>query len=125
MNILNPNIPISNFINAILTEKNKQIKENILLGNISFNSVLFYSKENEENTFKTPSHISFLNNLNRQKQLQEVREEKANLEKKVNMVDNQLLSMKYDSIIPNKLNFSEKYINTNLNNNKANMKINI
>ena len=124
MNILNPNTPVSNFINTILTEKNKQIKENILLGNISFHNILFYSKEKEENSFKTPSHISFLNNLNRQKQLQEVREEKRNLEKKVNIVDNQLISIKYDNIVPNKLIYSEKYLNTNLNNNKANIKIN-
>lgn len=79
---LNPNTPLSNFIYTIINEKNKQIKENILLGNINFPKILIYSTRNEENTFKSNSHIAFLNNLDKQKQLSEVREEKANLEKK-------------------------------------------
>lgn len=120
MNILNPNIPISNFINAILTEKNKQIKENILLGNIKFHDIIFYSNQTENNSLKSPSHLSFLDNLQRQKQLLEVREEKSNLEKKVSMVDNQLLSIKNNNIIPNNLNLNERYIYTNLNNSNVN-----
>ena len=116
--ILNPNTPLSNFIYTILNEKNKQIKENILLGNIIFPKILIYSTRKEENTFKSNSHITFLNNLEQQKQLSEVREEKANLEKKVNMVDHQLLSIKNYNLSQNMLNYSQRYINTNLNNNK-------
>jgi len=124
MKLLNPNTPLSNFIYTIINEKNKQIKENILLGNITFPKILFYSKRKEENTFKTNSHISFLNNLNRQKQLSEVREEKSNLEKKVNIADNQLLSIQNYDLTPNKLNYNERYLNTNLNNIKSNSKSN-
>ena len=114
MKLLNPNTPISNYIYTIINEKNKQIKENILLGDINFPKILFYSNKNEENIFENPSHKLFIKNLNRQKQLSEVREEKLNLEKKVNMVDNQLLNIRNLSLCPNKLNFSEKYLNTNL-----------
>lgn len=116
MKLLNPNTPLSNFIYTIINEKNKQIKENILLGNINFPKILIYSTRKEENTFKTDSHITFLNNLDKQKQLSEVREEKANLEKKVNMVDHQLLSIKNYNLSQNMLNYSQRYINTNLNN---------
>ena len=120
MKLLNPNTPISNFIYTILNEKNKQIKESILLGDINFPKILFYSKRKEENTLKSPSHIEFLNNLNRQRQLSEVREEKSNLEKKVNMVDNQLLSIKNYNISQIKPNLNERYLNTNINNNIIN-----
>ena len=120
MKLLNPNTPISNFIYTILNEKNKQIKESILLGDINFPKILFYSKRKEENTLKSPSHIEFLSNLNRQRQLSEVREEKSNLEKKVNMVDNQLLSIKNYNISQIKPNLNERYLNTNLNNNIIN-----
>ena len=122
MKLLNPNIPLSNFINTILNEKNKQIKENILLGDIHFPKILFYSRTKEENTFKSPSHISFLKNLNRQRQLSEIREEKLNLEKKVNMANNQLLNIKNFNSFPNKINYNERYINTNLNNIKTKSK---
>ena len=117
MKLFNQNTPISNFIYAILNEKNKQIKENILLGDINFNKIIFYSKVNEENYFKTPSHISFLKNLNRQKQLLEITEEKSNLEKKVTIADNQLLSINnYNyNLNQNKLKYNERYLNTNLN----------
>ena len=118
MKLLNPNTPLSNFIYTIINEKNKQIKENILLGKINFPKILIYSTRKEENTFKSTSHLIFLNNLDQQKQLSEVREEKANLEKKVNIVDHQLLSIKKYNLSQNKLNFSQRYINTNLNNNK-------
>ena len=117
MKLLNPNTPLSNFIYTILNDKNKQIKENILLGNINFPKILIYSIRKEENTFKSNSHLAFLNNLEQQKQLSEVREEKANLEKKVNMVDHQLLSIKNYNLSKNMLNYSQRYINTNLNNN--------
>ena len=120
MKLLNYNTPLSNFIYSIITEKNKQIKENILLGNIKFNDILFYSNQKENTPLKTPSHLSFLNNLQRQKQLLEVREEKANLEKKVSLADNQLLSIKNKSKVINNLNFNERYIYTNLNNSKVN-----
>ena len=120
MKLLNYNTPLSNFIYSIITDKNKQIKENILLGNIKFNDILFYSNQKENNPLKTPSHLSFLNNLQRQKQLLEVREEKANLEKKVSLADNQLLSIKNKNKVLNNLNFNERYINTNLNNSKVN-----
>ena len=118
MKLLNPNTPLSNFIYTILNEKNKQIKENILLGNINFPKILIYSTRKEENTFKSNSHITFLNNLEQQRQLSEVREEKTILEKKVNMVDHQLLSIKNNNFSQNMLNYSQRYINTNLNNNK-------
>lgn len=118
MKLLNPNTPLSNFIYTIINEKNKQIKENILLGKINFPKILIYSTRKEENTFKSDSHLAFLNNLDQQKQLSEVREEKANLEKKVDLVDHQLLSIKNYNFSQNKLNYSQRYINTNLNNNK-------
>ena len=88
------------------------------MGKINFPKILIYSTRKEENTFKSTSHLIFLNNLDQQKQLSEVREEKANLEKKVNIVDHQLLSIKKYNLSQNKLNFSQRYINTNLNNNK-------
>ena len=120
MKSLNNNTPLSNYIYTIITEKNKQIKENILLGNIKFHDIIFYSNQTENNSLKSPSHLSFLDNLQRQKQLLEVREEKSNLEKKVSMVDNQLLSIKNNNIIPNNLNLNERYIYTNLNNSNVN-----
>lgn len=120
MKSLNHNTPLSNYIYTIITEKNKQIKENILLGNIKFHDIIFYSNQTENNSLKSPSHLSFLDNLQRQKQLLEVREEKSNLEKKVSMVDNQLLSIKNNNIIPNNLNLNERYIYTNLNNSNVN-----
>ena len=120
MQSLNHNTPLSNYIYTIITEKNKQIKENILLGNIKFHDIIFYSNQTENNSLKSPSHLSFLDNLQRQKQLLEVREEKSNLEKKVSMVDNQLLSIKNNNIIPNNLNLNERYIYTNLNNSNIN-----
>ena len=120
MKSLNHNTPLSNYVYTIITEKNKQIKENILLGNIKFHDIIFYSNQTENNSLKSPSHLSFLDNLQRQKQLLEVREEKSNLEKKVSMVDNQLLSIKNNNIIPNNLNLNERYIYTNLNNSNVN-----
>ncbi len=120
MKSLNNNTPLSNYIYTIITEKNKQIKENILLGNIKFHDIIFYSNQTENNPLNSPSHLSFLDNLQRQKQLLEVREEKSNLEKKVSMVDNQLLSIKNNNIIPNNLNLNERYIYTNLNNSNVN-----
>jgi hypothetical protein len=122
MKILNPNTPLSNFIYTIIDEKNKQIKENILLGQINFPKFIFYSKRKEDNVFKADSHISFINGLNRQKQLIDVREEKSTLEKKVNIVDNQLLYIKNNNnVVPNIiLNYNEKYMNTNLNDIKIN-----
>jgi len=116
MKLMNPNTPLSNFIYTILNEKSKQIKENILLGKINFPKILIYSTRKEENTFKSDSHLAFLNNLDQQRQLAEVREEKANLEKKVNLVDHQLLSIKNYNYSQNVLNYSQRYINTNLNN---------
>ena len=113
---MNPNTPLSNFIYTILNEKSKQIKENILLGKINFPKILIYSTRKEENTFKSDSHLAFLNSLDQQRQLAEVREEKANLEKKVNLVDHQLLSIKNNNYSQNVLNYSQRYINTNLNN---------
>ena len=88
------------------------------MGKINFPKILIYSTRKEENTFKSDSHLAFLNNLDQQKQLSEVREEKANLEKKVDLVDHQLLSIKNYNFSQNKLNYSQRYINTNLNNNK-------
>ena len=126
MKLLNPNTPIYNYVYTIINEKNKQIKENILLGDIIFPKLLFYNNKKEENKFENPSHILFLNNLNKQKQLYEVYEEKKNLEKKVNMIDNQLLKIRNLSLSPYKLNFKENYLNTNLdviktnNNNDSN-----
>ena len=120
MELFNPNTPLSNFIYTIINEKNKQIKENILLGNITFPKILFYSKTRGENIFKTDSHINFLNNLNTKKHLIDVQEEKSNLEKKVNLADNQLLSIKKYNISQKRLNINnDKYVNTILNNNNS------
>ena len=96
---VNKNTPIFNFISLILAEKNKQIKENILLGNLSFPKVLFFPLK-RVNKFKTDTHEEFLKNLERQKQLLIVREEKEYLQKKIMKTDNKILSIKkYDSII--------------------------
>ena len=122
MKLFNPNIPLSNFIYSILNEKNKQIKENILLGDINFNKIIFYSKDNEENALKTPSHISFLKNLNRQKQLLEIAEEKSNLEKKVSIADNQLLSMNNYNLSKSNIKYNDRYLNKNLNKINSNRK---
>ena len=117
MKSLNKNIPISNFVNTLLNEKNKQIKENILLGNIQFPKILFYSLKKEKNIFATNSHISFLKYLKREKHILEVREEKSFLEAKVNIADNKLLSIKNYELSHNS-NF-ERYLNMNLNNKKS------
>ena len=117
MKSLNKNIPISNFVNTLLNEKNKQIKENILLGNIQFPKILFYSLKKEKNIFATNSHISFLKYLKREKHILEVREEKSFLEAKVNIADNKLLSIKNYELSHNSK--FERYLNMNLNNKKS------
>ena len=99
---VNQNTPIFNFISLILAEKNKQIKENILLGNLSLPKILFFPL-NRINKFKTDIHEEFLQNLEREKQLLIVREEKEYLQKKISNTDNKILSIKkYDSIMNNR-----------------------
>ena len=120
MKLYNQNIPISSFISTIINEKNKQLKESILLGNINFPKILIYSQRKEENTFKTKSHIDFLNDLNKQKNLLKIREEKLSLEKRVNNADNQLLSIKNYNLSLKRLNYYDRYSSINLNNNILN-----
>ena len=100
MEIQNQNIPIYNFIFSSLKEKNNDIKENILLGNIKFPSEIKYSMK--KNIFQTENHNLFLNSLSNQLKLVKINEEKNFLANKIEIADN-------------KLNFLKKYNNSNSN----------
>ena len=96
---INQNTPVNNFISSIISEKNKQIKESILLGQIDFPNVLFYDKNYfQPNKFQSNSHKIFLSNLQKQKQLLIVKEEKSNLLNKVKMTDKKILNINAKSL---------------------------
>ena len=96
---INQNTPINNFISSIISEKNKQIKESILLGQIDFPNILFYDKNYfQPNKFQSNSHKIFLNNLQQQKQLLIVKEEKSNLLNKVKLTDKKILNINAKSL---------------------------
>ena len=84
----NQNIPIFNFVFSSLKEKNNDIKENILLGNIHFPSTLKYSPNN--NIFNSKSHKLFLNNLTNKLNLIKISEEKQILNNKIELSNNKL-----------------------------------
>ena len=111
--IINKSTPINNFICSIISEKNKQIKESILLGNIDFPKVLFYNKNYYRiNKFRSNSQQIFLNNLQKQKQLLIVKEEKSNLLKKIKITDKKILNINTNSLeINNNKNNSLSLIN--------------
>lgn len=96
----NGNIPIFNFIASSLKEKNNDIKENILLGNINFPSSINYL--NKKNIFDSENHKYFLNYLSNELSLIKIKEEKNYLNNKIEITNN-------------KINYLKKNINSNNN----------
>ena len=110
---INNNIPNYNFITSLIREKNNNIKENILLGNIHFPEMLLYSPKS---LFESESHAIFLNKLSNKLSLEKIKEEKNFLNKKIEMTNNKIDNIKnyinkeavkrnYNDLLP-PLNFS-------------------
>ena len=101
---INKNIPIYNFIFTSLKEKNNNIKENILLGNIHFPSSIHYILN--KNILNSENHKLFLNNLSNQLNLIKIKEEKEFLNNKIEITNNKIRNLKnnayyrYDYIYP-------------------------
>jgi hypothetical protein len=98
----NKNIPIYNFIFSSLKDKNNEIRENILLGNIKFPQKADYLEK--KNIFESEEHKSFLNNLTNQLNLTKIKEEKAFLSNKVEIINNKINVLKKQNNIFNKFN---------------------
>ena len=88
---INNNIPNYNFITSLIREKNNNIKENILLGNIHFPEMLLYSPKS---LFESESHAIFLNKLSNKLSLEKIKEEKNFLNKKIEMTNNKIDNIK-------------------------------
>ena len=110
---INNNIPNYNFITSLIREKNNNIKENILLGNIHFPEMLLYSPKS---LLESESHAIFLNKLSNKLSLEKIKEEKNFLNKKIEMTNNKIDNIKnyinretvkrnYNDLLP-PLNFS-------------------
>ena len=77
---INNNIPNYNFIASIIKEKNNQIKENILLGNIHFPEKIIYTPKI---IYQSENHNIFIQNLTNKLSLERIKEEKNFLKKKI------------------------------------------
>ena len=110
---INKNIPNYNFITSLIREKNNNIKENILLGNIHFPEMLLYSLKS---LLESESHVIFINKLSNKLSLEKIKEEKNFLNKKIEMTNNKIDNIKnyinkeavkrnYNDLLP-PLNFS-------------------
>ena len=97
----NKNTPIINFIISSLEEKNKDIRENIFLGNINFPSKINYLVN--DNNFKSENHQLFLNNLSNKLSLVKIKEEKDLLNNKIEITNNKINILKHN--IYNKYNY--------------------
>ena len=84
---INNNIPNYNFITSLIKEKNNQIKENILLGNIHFPEKIIYTPQT---LFQSESHVIFINKLSNKLSLEKIKEEKNFLSKKIEMTNNKI-----------------------------------
>ena len=110
---INKNIPNYNFITSLIREKNNNIKENILLGNIHFPEMLIYSPKT---LLESENHVIFINKLSNKLSLEKIKEEKNFLNKKIEMTNNKIDNIKnyinketvkryYNDLLP-PLNFS-------------------
>ena len=110
---INKNIPNYNFITSLIKEKNNNIKENILLGNIHFPEMLIYSPKT---LLESENHVIFINKLSNKLSLEKIKEEKNFLNKKIEMTNNKIDNIKnyinketvkrnYNDLLP-PLNFS-------------------
>ena len=110
---INNNIPNYNFITSLIREKNNNIKENILLGNIHFPEMLIYSPKT---LLESENHVIFINKLSNKLSLEKIKEEKNFLNKKIEMTNNKIDNIKnyinketvkrnYNDLLP-PLNFS-------------------
>jgi len=84
---INNNIPNYNFVASLIKEKNNQIKENILLGNIHFPEKIIYTPQS---LFQTENHSIFLQNLSNKLTLERIKEEKNFLKKKIENTNNKI-----------------------------------
>ena len=82
---INNNIPNYNFIASIIKEKNNQIKENILLGNIHFPEKIIYTPKI---IYQSENHNIFIQNLTNKLSLERIKEEKNFLKKKIENTNN-------------------------------------
>ena len=76
-----------NFVASLIKEKNNQIKENILLGNIHFPEKIIYTPQS---LFQTENHSIFLQNLSNKLTLERIKEEKNFLKKKIENTNNKI-----------------------------------
>ena len=67
---INNNIPNYNFIASIIKEKNNQIKENILLGNIHFPEKIIYTPKI---IYQSENHNIFIQNLTNKLSLERIK----------------------------------------------------
>ena len=98
----NQNIPIYNFIFSTLKDKNNEIRENILLGNIKLPQKVDYSVQ--KSIFETEEHKLFLNNLTNQLNLTKIKEEKNFLNNKVEIINREINDLKRKNNIFHKYN---------------------
>ena len=84
---INNNIPNYNFIASIIKEKNNQIKENILLGNIHFPEKIIYTPKI---IYQSENHNIFIQNLTNKLSLERIKEEKNFLKKKIENTNNKI-----------------------------------
>ena len=84
---INNNIPNYNFIASIIKEKNNQIKENILLGNIHFPEKIIYTPKI---IYQSVNHNIFIQNLTNKLSLERIKEEKNFLKKKIENTNNKI-----------------------------------
>ena len=92
MENINRNIPIFNFIYSSLKEKNNEIKEKILLGNIHFPSKIQYTTQ--KNKLQLDNHKLFINNLSNKISLIKIQEEKSFLNNKIEITHNKINNLK-------------------------------
>ena len=84
---INNNIPNYNFIASIIKEKNNQIKENILLGNIHFPEKIIYTPKI---IYQSENHNIFIQNLTNKLSLERIKEEKNFLKKTIENTNNKI-----------------------------------
>ena len=110
----NQNIPIFNFIESSLKEKNKEIIENIRLGNVRFPSFIFYARE--KNFLQSDENKLFLNELLNELSLTKIKEEKSFLNNKIELTNKKILNLNKNYSINNSNNNA---INNNNNYNRT------
>jgi hypothetical protein len=114
----NENTPIFNFIFSSLKEKNNEIKEKILLGNIHFPSIMHYSTQ--KNKLHLDSHKLFLNNISNKLSLIRIQEEKSFLNNKIEITNNKINILKNNYHSNSNINSTIKNIYNRYNKNNNN-----